>query len=77
MQPLEEDDDLIAATKKYVVAYPFKELMNQPVVFSGDVFFMQDGKFNQNWVYITDSVLRIYKERRFEMDAEDQEEPIL
>lgn len=51
--------------------------MSQPVVFQGDLFFLQDGKFNQNWIYITDNVLRIYKERQFTIDGEDQDEPML
>ena len=28
VQPLEEDEDLVAATKKYIIAYPFKDLMS-------------------------------------------------
>ena len=51
--------------------------MNQPVIFQGDLFYLQDGKFNQNWVYVTDHVLRIYKERQFAIDGEDQEEPLV
>ena len=51
--------------------------MRNPVVFKCEILFLQNGKFEKNWVYITESVLSIYEKIQFAVEGEDFDEPLL
>ena len=77
IKPQDKDDDLVAATKKYVIAYPMKNLISQHGIFQTQIQYLKNGQFNNVWLCITETVFRIYGERQYAVDAEDSDEPIL